>query len=162
MLSCVRLCDPVDYIACLPGSSVRGIFQARTLEWGGHWTRVIFHLTDWFFTNCATSRDAVSFEKHTLEGFTKFVFMINFYLCFLRWPTISVLWDFSSVMSIVSPSVAMENFPFFSFFNSVFWVPRGPKHTAVTFIAYQGTLDRHQRAGMYADDLHQGLLDSKT
>ena len=32
MLSHVRLfCDPVDY--SLPGSSVRGIFQARILEW---------------------------------------------------------------------------------------------------------------------------------
>ena len=27
----VRLCDPVDY--SLPGSSLHGIFQARTLEW---------------------------------------------------------------------------------------------------------------------------------
>ena len=30
-LSCVRLCDPMD--CSLPGSSVRGIFQARILEW---------------------------------------------------------------------------------------------------------------------------------
>ena len=29
--SCSTLCDPVDCI--LPGSSVRGILQARTLEW---------------------------------------------------------------------------------------------------------------------------------
>ena len=29
--SCPTLCDPMDYI--LPGSSVRGIFQARVLEW---------------------------------------------------------------------------------------------------------------------------------
>ena len=29
--SCPTLCDPMDYN--LPGSSVRGIFQARTLEW---------------------------------------------------------------------------------------------------------------------------------
>ena len=27
----VRLCDPMDYN--LPGSSIRGILQARTLEW---------------------------------------------------------------------------------------------------------------------------------
>ena len=30
--SCLTLCDPMDY--SLPGSSVRGIFQARVLEWG--------------------------------------------------------------------------------------------------------------------------------
>ena len=30
-LSCVQLCDPVD--CSLPGSSVRGISQARVLEW---------------------------------------------------------------------------------------------------------------------------------
>ena len=29
--SCLTLCDPVDY--SLPGSSVRGILQARFLEW---------------------------------------------------------------------------------------------------------------------------------
>ena len=31
LLSCVRLCDPMAYSP--PGSSVRGIFQARILEW---------------------------------------------------------------------------------------------------------------------------------
>ena len=30
--SCQTLCDPMD--CRLPGSSVRGIFQARVLEWG--------------------------------------------------------------------------------------------------------------------------------
>ena len=30
--SCPTLSDPMDY--SLPGSSVRGIFQARVLEWG--------------------------------------------------------------------------------------------------------------------------------
>ena len=30
--SCLTLCDPMD--CRLPGSSVRGIFQARILEWG--------------------------------------------------------------------------------------------------------------------------------
>ena len=29
--SCLTLCDPMD--CCLPGSSVHGILQARTLEW---------------------------------------------------------------------------------------------------------------------------------
>ena len=29
--SCPTLCDPMDY--SLPGSSVRGIFQARVLKW---------------------------------------------------------------------------------------------------------------------------------
>ena len=30
--SCPTLCDPMD--CSLPGSSVRGILQARVLEWG--------------------------------------------------------------------------------------------------------------------------------
>ena len=30
--SCLTLCDPGD--CSLPGSSVHGIFQARTLQWG--------------------------------------------------------------------------------------------------------------------------------
>ena len=30
--SCLTLCDPID--GSLPGSSIRGIFQARVLEWG--------------------------------------------------------------------------------------------------------------------------------
>ena len=30
--SCPTLCDPID--SSPPGSSVHGIFQARTLEWG--------------------------------------------------------------------------------------------------------------------------------
>ena len=30
--SCPTLCDPVD--CSLPGSSIRGILQARVLEWG--------------------------------------------------------------------------------------------------------------------------------
>ena len=30
--SCLTLCSPMDY--SLPGSSARGIFQARVLEWG--------------------------------------------------------------------------------------------------------------------------------
>ena len=30
--SCPTLCDPMD--CSLPGSSIRGIFQARVLEWG--------------------------------------------------------------------------------------------------------------------------------
>ena len=32
--SCPTLCHPMDYSP--PGSSVRGIFQARILEWVGH------------------------------------------------------------------------------------------------------------------------------
>ena len=44
MLSCVRLCDPIDWSP--PGFSVHGIFQARVLEWvalpssrGSSWPR---------------------------------------------------------------------------------------------------------------------------
>ena len=29
---CLTLCDPID--GSPPGSSIHGIFQARTLEWG--------------------------------------------------------------------------------------------------------------------------------
>ena len=37
---CPALCDPVD--CCPPGSSVRGILQARILEWGGIYQTVTF------------------------------------------------------------------------------------------------------------------------
>ena len=37
--SCLTLCDPMDY--SLPGSSIRGIFQARVLEW------VAIAFSDW-------------------------------------------------------------------------------------------------------------------
>ena len=30
---CLTLCDPMDYVSKLPGSSVHGILQARILEW---------------------------------------------------------------------------------------------------------------------------------
>ena len=40
---CLTLSDPMD--CSLPGSSIRGIFQARVLEWG-----------------------AIAFSKHTTQG----------------------------------------------------------------------------------------------
>ena len=44
--SCLTLSDPMDY--SLPGSSVRGIFQARVLEWGAiAFSKIIY--TNFFF-----------------------------------------------------------------------------------------------------------------
>ena len=40
LLSCVQLCDPMD--CSPPGSSVHGILQARTLEWGAISSERIF------------------------------------------------------------------------------------------------------------------------
>ena len=40
--SCLALSDPVD--CSLPGSSVRGIFQARVLEWGA------IAFSEWYIT----------------------------------------------------------------------------------------------------------------
>ena len=36
--SCLTLSDPMD--CSLPGSAVRGIFQARVLEWGVRWVQL--------------------------------------------------------------------------------------------------------------------------
>ena len=59
--SCPTLCDPMD--CSLPGSSVRGIFQARILEYSFpspgdlpdpgiklgllHWRQILYHLSYW-------------------------------------------------------------------------------------------------------------------
>ena len=40
--SCPTLSDPMD--CSLPGSSIHGIFQARTLEWGAIADVLIFHI----------------------------------------------------------------------------------------------------------------------
>ena len=40
--SCLTLCDPMD--CSHPGSSIRGIFQARVLEWGATAFSVDFKL----------------------------------------------------------------------------------------------------------------------
>ena len=66
-LSCVWLCDPIDY--SLPGSSVPGIVQTRILEWvpgpfsrGSSQSRdriQVFHIAVGFFTIWAT-REALS------------------------------------------------------------------------------------------------------
>ena len=62
VLSCVRLCDPMDYSP--PGSAVQGIFQATVLEWftisfsrGSSWPRdwtEVSHIVDICFTAWAT------------------------------------------------------------------------------------------------------------
>ena len=43
--SCLTLCDPVD--CSPPGSSVRGIFQARVLEWGAIAFSAFFCISCW-------------------------------------------------------------------------------------------------------------------
>ena len=68
--SCPALCDPLD--CSPPGSSVHGIVQARTLEWGAMpssrvsswprdriWASTIFCITGGFFT-CWATRDRSS------------------------------------------------------------------------------------------------------
>ena len=60
--SCLTLCEPMD--CSMPGSSVRGTFQARILEWVAsllqgifltqelelgllHWRQILYHLSYW-------------------------------------------------------------------------------------------------------------------
>ena len=43
--SCLTLSGPMD--CSLPGSSVRGIFQARVLEWGAIGIDILFLCTPW-------------------------------------------------------------------------------------------------------------------
>ena len=47
--SCPTLHDPMD--CSLPGSFIRGIFQARVLEWGAIAFSVIFHYVTVIFTS---------------------------------------------------------------------------------------------------------------
>ena len=53
--SCPTLSDPMDY--SLPGSSVRGIFQARVLEWGA----IVFSRRR---ITCAMQQDPVGHPFH--------------------------------------------------------------------------------------------------
>ena len=51
--SCPTLCDPID--GSPPGSSIYGIFQARTLEWGAiAFSDVVLHLTFFKLINWAS------------------------------------------------------------------------------------------------------------
>ena len=95
--SCLTLCDPRD--CSLPGSSVHGVFQARTLEWvavlfsrefsqPGDPTQVS-HMADRFFTIRAT-REALWLER--VEVFNQksgleFLHHLNFlrFLLFSLW-----------------------------------------------------------------------------
>ena len=54
--SCPTLCNPID--GSPPGSSVRGIFQARVLEWG-----------------------AIAFSKRSLSGCNKMIFKDQGWFC---------------------------------------------------------------------------------
>ena len=75
--SCLTLCEPMDY--SLPGSSVHGVFQARTLEWvvipfsrGSSWPR------DWTQVSCTAGKFYLSHQEmgsgevgdiqHSVEG----------------------------------------------------------------------------------------------
>ena len=59
--SCPTLSDPMD--CSLPGSSVRGIFQARVLEWGTihSLSRVQFFVTPW----------TVAYQASPSKGFSR-------------------------------------------------------------------------------------------
>ena len=53
--SCTTLCNPTD--CSLPGSSVRGIFQARILEWVAiSFSRGTSQPWDWFQVSCIAGR----------------------------------------------------------------------------------------------------------
>ena len=53
--SCLTLCDPMDY--SLPGSSVHGILQARTLEWFAMpFSRRSSQPRDWAWVSCTAGR----------------------------------------------------------------------------------------------------------
>ena len=53
--SCPTLCDPMDY--SLPGSSVHGILQARTLEWFAMpFSRRSSQPRDWAWVSCTAGR----------------------------------------------------------------------------------------------------------
>ena len=88
--SCLTFCDPME--CSLPGSSVHGIFQARTLEWvaisfsressrPSNWTQVSC-IAGRFFTNLAM-REALIHVVYLLKKL--FIFKLYpFY--FLSWP----------------------------------------------------------------------------
>ena len=53
--SCPTLCDPMDY--SLPGSSIHGILQARTLEWIAiSFTRGSSQQKNWAWVSCISGR----------------------------------------------------------------------------------------------------------
>ena len=64
--SCPTLSDPMNW--SLPGSSVRGIFQARVLEWGA----IAFSE---FFTY-ATTKNSRQQHKEKLSGTLRNVFKV--------------------------------------------------------------------------------------
>ena len=73
MCSCLTLCDPMD--CSLPGSSVQGIFQARTTEWvaisfsrGSSWPR------DWTSLPSLLHWQDDSLTMHSLGSYKKCVY----------------------------------------------------------------------------------------
>ena len=73
MCSCLTLCDPMD--CSLPGSSVQGIFQARTTEWvaisfsrGSSWPR------DWTSLPSLLHWQDDSLRMHSLGSYKKCVY----------------------------------------------------------------------------------------
>ena len=82
--SCLTLCDPVD--CSLPSSSVRGILQARILEWvtfpfsrgsSQPWDRTqVSVIAGRHFTLCAT-REALILEPRKMKSVTVFTFYLS-------------------------------------------------------------------------------------
>ena len=62
--SCLTLCDPMD--SNLPGSSVHGILQARTLEWGSSWPR------DWTQVSCIAGRFFTNWDSREWKSIYNF------------------------------------------------------------------------------------------
>ena len=94
--SCLTLCEPMDY--SLPGSSVHGVFQTRTLEWvvipfsrGSSWPRDwiwVSHIGCRFFTFWTTREAHTTINKKVLN--------------FLTW---EIWFSFSSVHSVMPDSL---------------------------------------------------------
>ena len=60
--SCLTLSDPMD--CSLPGSSVRGIFQAKVLEWGAiTFSMVKFSFSQKFVGNVDLNKVSSSFHR---------------------------------------------------------------------------------------------------
>ena len=94
--SCLTLCDPMD--CSLPGSSVHGILQARTLEWGATpFSKESSHpgiepappsLAGRFFTT-STACGKPNVRKHLTGGFLCAVLDLSGILCSLLIPEYS-------------------------------------------------------------------------
>ena len=107
--SCPTLCDPMDY--SLPGSSIRGIFQARVLEWGAIASQDHSNLCLFFFLLALWKnlRLTISYNLHISQG-KKWLYMPEGWGSFLlRNLDFYPLW-FSSCLSLNKWPCLTKNF----------------------------------------------------